>query len=84
MIFIETQKHYYVFDSKGFFFHFFNVYNHNVVSTWRDVIQINVKNDKVVSTLPNVVQINVETNNGVANSNVGIHNVDSNKGLQVC
>ena len=44
-------------------FIFFNVYNHNAVSTLSNVVKMNVENDHVVLTLSKVVQINVEIGN---------------------
>ena len=49
MIFIETQKYYYILDSK-FIFHFFNGHIHNVVSTLFNVANSDV-DVHVVSTL---------------------------------
>ena len=82
MIFIETQKYYYVLDSK-LIFSFFNGHIDNVVSTWLNVVQIDIENDNVVSTLHNVIQINFEldivgsTLFNVVNSNVNVRNVVS-------
>ena len=65
MIFIETQKYYYVLDSK-FIFSFSNGHIHNVVLTLPNVLQMNVEINHVDSTLFNVI-----------NSNVDVHNVAS-------
>ena len=80
-IFFETQKYYFVFESRLNFFSNGHIYN--VLSTSPNVVKIEVENDNVVSKFSNVVQSNVEKHNVVStlfyivNFNADIHNVVS-------
>ena len=80
-IFFETQKYYFVFESRLNFFS--NGHIRNVVSTSPNVVKIDVENHNIVSTFSNVVQSNVEKHNVVStlfyvvNFNVDVHNVVS-------
>ena len=70
-VFFQTQKCYFVFESRHNIYSFSNGRIHNVVLTLPKVVKIYVWNDNVVSTLSNLVQINV------VNFNVDVHNVFS-------
>ena len=80
-IFFETQKYYFVFESRLNFFSNGHIYN--VVSTSPNVVKIEVENDNAVSKFSNVVQSNVEKHNVVStlfyvvNFNADVHNVVS-------
>ena len=63
-IFFETQKYYFVFESRLNFFS--NGHIRNVVSTSPNVVKIDVENHNIISTFSNVVQSNVEKHNVVS------------------
>ena len=81
----EAWKYYFVFDSKIVYYYyiFFKLSFHNVVSALPNVVKIDGENGKFVSTLSDVVQINFETDNvcstlfNAVNLKVDVHNVVS-------
>ena len=72
---LETQKCYFVFDSRSMFYLFIywfiylfiylfsNGHIHNVVLTLPNIVIIDVESDNIVSTLSKVVEANVEIDN---------------------
>lgn len=81
----EAWKYYFVFDSKIVYYYyiFFKLSFHNVVSALPNVVKIDGENGKFVSTLSDVVQINFETDNvcstlfNAVNFKFDVHNVVS-------
>ena len=83
----ETQKCYFVFDSRSVFYLFIYLFSnghiHNVVLTLPNIVIIDVESDNIVSTLSKVVETNVEIDNfdsmlfNIVNPFTDAHNVVS-------